>query len=518
MAEEADEISEISTTGLICPICEANDPEEKLVKKLRKTAFETLKTSVTTRVELGEIKWLPLKTLLQDVDWRKTTYHAECRKELCNSFKIQRLRKRSVSNPSEGEPNILSPPKRGRPSKAEAQSKLRPSREDRIQPKEKKCIFSANAFCSKSMENLHQVMTPAKGLRLLKIKQQTTDDKVRASLSNLHDNLDAQAQEKWYHDVCMLQAENTCKTNDENSCDKIVKQLCDSEIVIYVKEFLKHENEMLTMNHLNKLYISSLQEKGLDVDVSHNFKKRIKDLLQKNVPFIEFITPDRKNESQYVTSKQVVSSIVDSCVKSNDDSYELFALGNIFRHEALLPEYRKWEFTGDFSTWKNPPVFEYVVKQAMFNGRFEQLSDERKAEGQKSIDVVCQVFVQNVKSDRQVRFEGKGTFNQTVETPLSVGIPLCVHSRSRDFSLVKNLSDVYIGEDYRKLIDLEKRIEYAVLDRCSKTGFLCIPDFVKKDVNLWFAIDNVDFLEATAYGQHTLHGCLIVIFQHDEDG
>ena len=361
-------------------------------------------------------------------------------------------------------------------------------------------------------------MTPAKGLRLLKIKQKTTDDKVCAALSNLNGNLDAQAHEKYYHDTCMLSAERTCKDDEKQICDKILKQMCDSEIVLYVQECLKHESEMLTMNHLNKMYISALKEKGLDVDESRNFKKRIKDLLQKSVPFIEFITPDRKNESQYVTSKKVVSSIVDSSAKSNDDSYEMCTLGKIFRHEALRPEFRKWVFTGDFSTWKNPPVFEFVMKQAMFDGKFEQLSEKRKAEAQKSLDHVCQVYVQNVLSDRQVRFDGKGTFNHNIETPLSVGMPLCVHSRSRDYNLVKTLSDAYVGVDYRKLIDLEKRIEYAVLDRCRKTGYLCIPDFVKKGVNLWFVIDNLDFLEATAYGQYTLHGCLIVLFQRDEEG
>ena len=85
----------------------------------------------------------------------------------------------------------------------------------------------------------------------------------------------------------------------------------------------------LTMNHLNKLYVSGLKEKGIDVDENHNFKKRIKDLLLKSVPFIEFVTPDRKNESQYVTTKKVVSSTFDNSVKSNyNDSYAMCTLGN----------------------------------------------------------------------------------------------------------------------------------------------------------------------------------------------
>ena len=83
------------------------------------------------------------------------------------------------------------------------------------------------------------------------------------------------------------------------------------------------------MNHLNEMYISSLCKKGLVVDKNHNLKKHIKDVLVKNVPSIEFITPARRYESQYIISKKVVSSIVDNSIKSSDDSCELLALSKM---------------------------------------------------------------------------------------------------------------------------------------------------------------------------------------------
>ena len=42
-------------------------------------------------------------------------------------------------------------------------------------------------------------------------------------------------------------------------------------------------------------------------------------------------------------------------------------------------------------------------------------------------------------------------------------------------------------------MNIEKRIEFAVLKRMEETGDL--PDFVKKGINIWFAIDNIDLLE-----------------------
>merc|ERR1712115_248072 len=68
------------------------------------------------------------------------------------------------------------------------------------------------------------------------------------------------------------------------------------------------------------------------------------------------------------------------------------------------------------------------------------------------------------------------------------------------------------------ILNIEKRVECAVLKRMEKTGGYCLPDFVKKDVPIYFAVDNIDFLECTAYGQNTLHGTMLVLFQRDIDG
>ena len=40
-----------------------------------------------------------------------------------------------------------------------------------------------------------------------------------------------------------------------------------------------------------------------------------------------------------------------------------------------------------------------------------------------------------------------------------------------------------------------------------------MPDFVKKDVSIWFTIDNIDVLEDTPSGQGIFHGTVIVVFQ-----
>ena len=51
-----------------------------------------------------------------------------------------------------------------------------------------------------------------------------------------------------------------------------------------------------------------------------------------------------------------------------------------------------------------------------------------------------------------------------------------------------------------------------------ETGGFCLPDFVKKGVNVWFAVNNIDLLEDTPTGQNTFHGTVIVLNQRADDG
>ncbi|XP_044180398.1 uncharacterized protein LOC114947533 [Acropora millepora] len=73
----------------------------------------------------------------------------------------------------------------------------------------------------------------------------------------------------------------------------------------------------------------------------------------------------------------------------------------------------------------------------------------RDKEVNKVVDVVCQFVVQNTRTDRQVKHQPKANegFKQAMKTPLSVGLPLAIHSRVRNKNLVNTLSDVYIGKD-----------------------------------------------------------------------
>ena len=268
------------------------------------------------------------------------------------------------------------------------------------------------------------------------------------------------------------------------------------------------------MNDVNAQYITILNGKCIETDHGANFKKHLKDLLSRNVPDVEFVASLNRRESHRVTLKQKVSEAVGNFATS--DIAALISITKLLRHEVL--DSRKWRFRGDFSSWKNPPLLEFLLKQIVVGPNSKNMKGKREDDSKECIDLLCQMVCQNTKSDRQIILKSENVFKQTAETPFSIGFPMAIHSRSRDYHIVKNLNKLYIGSEYRHLIDLEKRIEFAVLDRMSKTGWYCLPDFVRKGVHLWFAVDNIDFLECTAYGQNTLHGTILVLFQRNEDG
>ncbi len=129
------------------------------------------------------------------------------------------------------------------------------------------------------------------------------------------------------------------------------------------------------------------------------------------------------------------------------------------------------------------------------------------------------MLIQNTRTSRQATYKSKGSkgFRQTEETPLSVGLSLSLHSALCDKSLVSNLSTLYLGANYRQILNIEEWIEHAVIGRIEETHRYCLPDFVKKGVNVWFAADNIDVLVDTPFGQDTFHGTLLVLMQRDDN-
>ena len=500
--------------SLVCIVCGRGDATVKCSDD--EDNFNHFKQCLNDRVKYGELKYAKLAEQIEEVDdWKTVAYHKECRKLIVHSVNIERLRKRSFMLSDDN--GLHTNPKKGRPGNYSDKRKNRVLEE--LHPQS--CIFSHCAFCPKTINDTHQVLTENKGSSLLEIKINTYDDDIRVALSDLFEAGDAVAKKKRYHRHCCRTAERSTNCDINASKNRRLFDICDAEITLFVKEAISQPGNVMTMNEVNDAYVNMLSEHDMCTTNNINYKKQLKSLLLENVPNIQIVASAIKNHSDLISLKKVVSDKMDEYFAETSMSFSLETtsvskLIRLLRQEVL--EARGWKFEGDFGTWRDPPLLSMVLNHVI-HGRVARDTTGKRCEiARSTVSMVTQAIVQNVKTDRQIRNSSDKAFHQSVETPLSVGLPLSIHSRFRDSTLLKNLTNIHLGNEYTYILNIEKRVECAVLKRMEKTGGYCLPDFVKKDVPIYFAVDNIDFLECTAYGQNTLHGTMLVLFQRDIDG
>ena len=335
------------------------------------------------------------------------------------------------------------------------------------------------------------------GDNFLEIKLKTHDDHVRTCVSELEDAGDASALEKYCHRQCLRSAQRTF-TPVEHSNVELIHSACDEQLLLSVQNTLTDDEVTLSMAEVNDAYLSILKRYQVEVNETGNYRKHLKKLISERLPNVQFFKSLRKNEPDNLVFPTAVSKAMDLRSALLDDGEAigyLRKMANMLREEMM--QHRKWSFNGSFDNFENPPLLQFFLTHLLFGPHVLKVSGMRNDEVDKSVDVACQFLIQNTRSDRQVKHQSKKNdgFQQTVQTPLSIGLPLTIHSRVRGKSLVNSITEVYIGSDYRRILDFEKRVQQGVLQRMNENGGLCLPDFVKKGVNIWFAVDNIDLFE-----------------------
>jgi len=347
-----------------CIICKEGDSvNKKLVDKHDISLVKDLKEKVVERDNLGDVN---LKSLadhfisLSESDLHNVCYHSECRKPLANKANLEMCRKRALpQTPTLSDASSISDvlpviPKRGRPSKTDKSEAARPlirQKGAKVLPKEKKCIFYTCSFCPKSLQGLHRVVSDPMGQRFIEIKGATDDDLVRLSLAELSDPGDAAALEKYYHRDCLRFADRRCKELGDSDAYRHVRNVCDAEFVVYVRDSLSVDGCVLSMTELNDFYLDLLKEKKIHEQRSDNHKKHLKELIEQHVPDVEFVEPPNRRQSHRVMRKKSVGQAVEFAT-ADTDAWVLIDLSCALKKEVLGA--RDWKFTGDFNDLKKP--------------------------------------------------------------------------------------------------------------------------------------------------------------------
>jgi hypothetical protein len=410
--------------SLICVICKEGGSPHNLVPDPGLDKTLPIKEYAERRVALGELHLKPLADYMASLSHAELSmvrYHAHCRKKVVHKLLVERAEKRCIS------PTVMlpPPPKVGRPSISNDPG--RPQRVCGVKPKEKICIFSPCAYDGK--ETLHLAKSDNRGQTFLNIKHRSTDDRIRACLSSLHDPGDASAQEKWYHSSCVKDAIRALpEENDSQAADLEIRQhISDIQLIMCVNSSLSENGAVLSMTDINNEYAALLYKNK--INKSDNQKKYLKTLILKHIPNAEFVQPPRRNESENLMLSKSVGDAVDYVMKQDTNAIidGIVKLSRALRAELL--EYRdKWKFKGRLDDFDNPPALQFLLEQVLFGPSAKRvgLTGKRDDDAHKTVDVLSQVLLQNVKTDRQVKYKPKNDagFVQRAETPVSLGLPL----------------------------------------------------------------------------------------------
>ena len=174
-----------------------------------------------------------------------------------------------------------------------------------------------------------------------------------------------------------------------------------------------------------------------------------------------------------------------------------------------------WKFEGTFENYEPPSLLHFFFKHVI-QGTHQVKTSSKVESINKSASVIAQHFVCAYKSDRQVTYETKhedAAFKDRTETPLNVGLALDIHKSTRSKRLVEKLSQLDLAVPYKKVMEIETAIANAVLQRSKSLGEVYRPLWLVQDMFVWFAIDNIDFLECTLSGMNTLHGTATAVYQ-----
>lgn len=94
-----------------------------------------------------------------------------------------------------------------------------------------------------------------------------------------------------------------------------------------------------------------------------------------------------------------------------------------------------------------------------------------------------------------------------------MGLAINTHKNYRSKKLVNDLNQLGLAMPYKKLIQLENDLARSVEIIEDQSGGFAAPQWLRSNEFISFAIDNVDFNEATYSGKNSLHGTALCVFQ-----
>ena len=522
----------------LCFICQCNFENTDYSSYVAKPSLVSIEKIINTaklRCSYGEPEYGPLNDQClefsaEDLLTKGISYHRQCYSNLTYKTKIESAKARFEKGVASGDVTIITKKPIGRPSLSVlnadscASTSRRISR-DRLFDKNK-CILCQE----ETVEDLHEVTTKAMGTHLMVIGQKTRNETLKVRLSSIVTSLDpltAVAEDMKYHLACFVRIKRETESAEKSQLepvDTINQLLSDLDIIDMVLNDLNNPEEtpsVLNMNDIQDAYVQLLNKNEIPVPDNPRYKPYLKQLILDNIPDVHFSrSPDRTKPEQVMLTRQA-DMLIASALSVDDvrgDLQILLKAAKILRKD--ITESEPWKFQGSFKDFKPPVMLDAFCKHVV-QGTHRVKTIIREESANQSASILAQHFIQAFKSDRQISYKptnANSTFRHNFETPISVGLALDVHKSTRSSILVDKLEKLDLAITYDKVMEIETGIANRVLMQMESMGGIYLPHWVEKNEFVWFAMDNIDFLEATPSGMNTLHGTAIAMYQTDAPG
>ena len=150
---------------------------------------------------------------------------------------------------------------------------------------------------------------------------------------------DAIANDVIYHNLCWAKAKKKALPKSK-PVESYSKTLADIELLNFIENrVFQNPDTVLDMNNVNSTYRAILIENGANPeDLSVNYKKQLKELIQENINDIVFIKTTRRNEPEQLvaseTQKQALREHTDA-IANEEGIRLLWKLAKKIRGEVL---------------------------------------------------------------------------------------------------------------------------------------------------------------------------------------
>lgn len=515
----------------LCIICQSSNKRKKCVQAPQREKMERLLEICKQRDAFGDSVVKEFVERMKDVDMQllidnKAIYHKECYAEFANKGKLERAKIRYNDAKQSNNPSVMKR-KAGRPSLCatddkEEEEEVRSTR-SKVTPYDKTmCII-----CQTPGGKCRKVQFLQTGERFLEVANKLDDKGFYMRLNSITSASDAVANDTIYHLQCWVKAQRNARQDSEDAnvqeFDLTSQVVSDIELLNMIEFTLScPSGAVLNMNMINKRYKQLLQENGMcENDMKENYKPYLKELITNNIPNAKFIKSLRVNEPENILTDDTETGVVDAAVKrSNYDEMNLvYEVASLVRKELL--QEKQWKFTGSFTNFTVPKLLSTLLKWILIGPSVDLNENNDNKELTKTVSSISQVVMQAVKTKRQVQYSSKENSNRssysTKETPLSVGLGLFLHQKTRSKDIIEMLSSLNLSCSYEKVLTIKESIAEEIIEQMNNNNGIYIPNTISPNKPLYFAIDNTDVQVDTPDGRGQLHGTAQVIYQQKDD-